>query len=91
MKLRDKLQMHKGTFYNWPPIWTNCQDPIDKPQGEIGNLEDVFMSECDYDVLFIAIEYQARRYIGALEFDSPDLCFQIYSVLQSRIGLSIDR
>ena len=90
MKLRDKLRMHKGTFYNWPPIWTNTrQDPLDKPQGEIGNLEDVFMSEYDYDILFIAIEYQGRRYMGAMGFDSPDLCFQIYSVLQSRIGLSI--
>jgi hypothetical protein len=89
MKLRDKLRMHKGTFYNWPPIWTNCQDPIDTPQGEIGNLEDVFMSECDSGVLLVAIEYQGRRYIGAMEFDSPDLCFQIYSLLQSHMGLSI--
>jgi hypothetical protein len=86
MKLRDKLRMHKGTFYNWPPIWTTRQD---KPQGEIGDLEDVLMSEYDYDVLFIAIEYQGRRYMGAMGFDSPNLCFQIYALLQSHIGLSI--
>ena len=47
------------------------------------------MSEYDYDVLFIAIEYQGRRYMSAMGFDNPDLCFQIYALLQSHIGLSI--
>src|SRR6185436_2359589 len=89
MKLRDQLRANKGTFYDWPPIWTNCQDPTDKPQGEIGNLQEVMMTEADDDILFIAIEYQGRRYIGAMGFDSPDLCFQISILLQSHIGLSI--
>ena len=89
MKLRDQLRANKGTFYDWPPIWTNCQDPTDKPQGEIGNLQEVMMTEADDDILFIATEYQGRRYIGAMGFDSPDLCFQISILLQSHIGLSI--
>ena len=89
MKLRDQLRTDKGTFYNWPPIWTNPQDPTDKPQGEIGNLQDVFMSEDSDSILFIAIEYQGRRYMGAIGFDSPALCWQIYILLQSHIGLSI--
>ena len=90
MKLRDQLRTDKGTFYNWPPIWTNTrQDPTDKPQGEIGNLEDVWMTEAADDILFIAIEYQGRRYMGAIGFDSPALCRQIYIALQSSIGLSI--
>jgi hypothetical protein len=90
MKLRDQLRTDKGTFYNSPPIWTNTrEDPTDKPQGEIGNLQDVLMSEDDYDVLFIAIEYQGRRYMGAMGFDSPDLCLQIFILLLSHIGLSI--
>ena len=89
MKLRDQLRTDKGTFYNWPPIWTNPQDPTDKPQGEIGNLQDVFMSEDTDSILFIAIEYQGRRYMGAIGFDSPALCWQIYILLQSHIGLSI--
>jgi len=89
MKLRDQLRTDKGTFYNWPPIWTNTrQDPTDKPQGEIGNLQQVFMND-DGDILFIAIEYQGRRYMGAIGFDSPALCWQIYILLQSHIGLSI--
>ena len=89
MKLRDQLRTDKGTFYNWPPIWANTrQDPTDKPQGEIGNLQQVFMND-DGDILFIAIEYQGRRYMGAMGFDSPALCWQIYLLLQSYIGLSI--
>ena len=89
MKLRDQLRRDKGTFYNWPPIWTNTrQDPTDKPQGEIGNLQDVFMND-DGDILFIAIEYQGRRYMGAMGFDSPALCLRVSFLLQSHIGLSI--
>jgi hypothetical protein len=89
MKLRDQLRTDKGTFYNWPPIWANTrQDPTDKPQGEIGNLQQVFMND-DGDILFIAIEYQGRRYMGAIGFDSPALCRQIYIALQSHLGLSI--
>ena len=91
MKLRDQLRTDKGTFYNWPPIWTNPQDPTDKPQGEIGNLQDVFMSEDSDSILFIAIEYQGRRYMGAIGFDSPALCLQISFLLQSSIGLSIKK
>jgi hypothetical protein len=90
MKLRDQLRMHKGTFSNWPPIWTNTrEDPTDKPQGEIGNLQEVFMTAADDDILFIAIEYQGSRYMGAMRFDSPAFCRQIYIRLQSHIGLSI--
>jgi hypothetical protein len=47
------------------------------------------MSEDDYDVLFIAIEYQGRRYMGAMGFEDPALCWRIYILLQSYFGLSI--
>ena len=88
MRLRDRLRMDKGTFYNWPPIWTTTRhDPPDKPKGEIGNLQQVWMA--GDDIIFIAIEYQGRRYMGAIGFDSPALCLQISFLLQSSIGLSI--
>ena len=91
MKLRDQLRTDKGTFYNWPPISTNThEDPTDKPQGEIGNLQDVFMSEDNDSILFIAIEYQGRRYMGAMGFDSPALCLRVSILLLSHIGLSIE-
>ena len=47
------------------------------------------MTESDDDILFIAIDYRGRRYMGAMLLDSPALCRQIYLLLQSRIGLSI--
>jgi hypothetical protein len=90
MKLRDRLRTGKGTFYNWPPIWTNRQDPTDKLQGEIGNLEDVSMSEDAANIIFISIEYQGCRYMGAMGFESPALCLRIATLLQSRIGLSLE-
>ena len=65
MKLRDQLRTDKGTFYNWPPIWTNTrEDPTDKPRGEIGKLQEVMMTETADDILFIVIEYQGRGYMG---------------------------
>jgi hypothetical protein len=90
MKLRDQLRTDKETFYNWPPTWTNRQDRTDKLRGEIGNLQEVMMTEAADDILFIAIEYQGRRYMGAMFLDSPALCRQIYLLLQSHIGLSIE-
>ena len=92
MKLRDKLRTDKGSFYNWPPIWTNTrEDSTDKPRGEIGNLQEVIMTpEAADDILFIAIDYQGRRYMGAMAVDSPALCRQIHLLLQSNNGLSIE-
>jgi hypothetical protein len=92
MKLRDKLRTDKGSFYNWPPIWTNTrEDPTDKPRGEIGNLQEVIMTpEAADDILFITIDYQGRRYMGAMAVDSAALCRQIYLLLQSHVGLSIE-
>ena len=42
------------------------------------------------DILFIAIDYQGRRYMGAMAVDSPALCRQIYLLLQSHVGLTIE-
>jgi hypothetical protein len=92
MKLRDRLRSDKGTFYNWPPIWTNArEDSTDKPRGEIGNLQEVLLTpEAADDILFIAIDYHGRRYMGAMGFDSSAFCREIYLLLQSHVGLSIE-
>ena len=50
MTLRDQLRTHKGTFANWPPIWTTSRDPTDKPRREIGTLQHVSMNEPDGDI-----------------------------------------
>jgi len=66
------------------------RDPTDKLRGEIGNLQDVMITEAADDILFITIEYQGRTYMGAMFLNSPVLCRQIYLLLQSHIGLSIE-
>ena len=91
MKLRDQLRTHKETFSNWPPIWTTSRDPTDKPRGEIGTLQHVLMNEHDDEVLFIVIEYQGRRYMGAMGFESPALCLQISILLESCIVFGLKR
>ena len=48
------------------------------------------MSEDNDSILFIAIEYQGRRYMGAMGFDSPALCLRVSILLLSHIGLSIE-
>jgi hypothetical protein len=67
----------------------DSQDPTDKGHGEIGILQHVLRNEDDDEVLFIVIEYQGRRYMGAMGFDSSAFCRQIYIRLQPHIGLSI--
>ena len=47
--------------------------------------------EDDYDVLFIAIEYQGRSYMGAMGFESPALCLQISILLESCIVFGLKR
>ena len=47
------------------------------------------MTEDDDNIIFFAIEYQGRRYMGAMGFESPALCLQIAFLLQSHTGLSI--
>jgi hypothetical protein len=91
VKLRDHpLMKRKSGVYAWPPIWTTTRrDPDDKPEGEIGTLEQVLMSHVVDDVLFLVIRHQGFRYMGALGFDDPAFCRTIYDLLNSHIGLSI--
>jgi len=87
MKLRDQLPHGQGDFYNWPPIWTNThQDPTDKPQGEIGNLQDVLMSEDDYDVLFIAMSIRAVDIWAQWDLRTP-FCVGGFTFSYSRISV----
>jgi hypothetical protein len=41
------------------------------------------------DKLFLVMEHEGRRYMAALTFDDPAFCSQLYSLLQSKVGLSI--
>ncbi len=61
-------------------------DPEDKPRGEIGNLEQVLMSDVVDDALFLIIQYDGFRYMGAIGFDDHAFCRAIYTLLNSHIG-----
>ena len=64
-------------------------DPNDKPQGEIGKLQQVLRRQASAEILFLVIQYQNRRYMGAMRFDDDAFCQEIYALLQSQLGLSI--
>jgi hypothetical protein len=80
----------KSGFPSWPPVWTTTrQDANDRPTGEIGNLERAMMHELFNNKIFLFIEHQGRRYMGSMQFDAPQFCYQIYALLQAQVGLSI--
>ena len=91
MKLRDHpLMTRKSGFKTWPPLWTTTRlDPNDKPTGEIGTLEKVMMNELFDNKVFLFVQYQGFRYMGAMHFDDPGFCCAIFTLLNSNVGRSI--
>ena len=91
MTLRDHpLMKRKSGYCSWPPVWTTTRlDPNDKPTGEIGILQQVLTNYLLTTRVFLFIDYQGHRYMGAMEFDDPKFCNVIFSVLHSHIGYSL--
>jgi hypothetical protein len=91
MKLRDHPVMkRKNGFQTWPPMWTTTHhDKDDKPFGEVGILEDVIMNDLIYEKVFLFIKYQDLRYMGFMGFEDPKICYEIYLLLKSKVGISI--
>jgi hypothetical protein len=90
MQLRYHPLMSRHGTSNWPPMWiTSRNDPKDKATGEVGTLTEVLMPRQFEDKLFLVIEHEAQRYMGALTFDDPEFCSQLYRLLQGKVGLSI--
>jgi len=89
--LRDHpLMKRKSGYCSWPPVWTTTRlDPNDKPTGEIGILQQVLTNYLLTTRVFLFIDYQGHRYMGAMDFDDPEFCNEIYSVLNSHIGYSL--
>jgi hypothetical protein len=91
MQLRDHpLMTRKRVFPTWPPKWMADRDRDDKPVGEVGILEDVLMSNLVDNKVFIFMQCEGLRYMGFMSFDDPPFCRQIYTLLQSNVGLSIN-
>ena len=76
-------------FPNWPPIWTNPRRNENRPWGEIGTLEQALMSNLITNKVFLMIQYEHNRYMGLIAFDDERFCYEIYTLLKSKVGLSI--
>lgn len=93
MMLRDHPLMTRNSgFCSWPPRWTTTRrDPKDKPTGEIGTLEKVLAHDRINNIFFMFVQYQGCRYMGALQFDDPAFCREIYTLLTSQTGVSLEK
>jgi hypothetical protein len=91
MKLRDHpLMTRKSGMKSWPPLWTAMTRPKSQwPKGEVGTLQQVWMHGTLDNCLFIFIEHQGFFYTGAMYFDDPGFCAQMYSLMKSKLGRSV--
>lgn len=77
-------------FQSWPPLWTTTRrERNDSAVGEIGILKQVLMNDLFHTMLFLTIEYQSLRYMGAMQFDDTEFCYEIFNILKSHVGYSI--
>ena len=67
----------------------NALRPHDKPAGEIGILRHVITNYLLTTRVFLLIDYQGHRYMGAMDFDDAKFCNEIYRVLNSHRGYSL--
>jgi hypothetical protein len=91
MTLRDHpLMTRKSGYVTWPPRWTTTHhDQNYNPVGEVGFLEEAIMNQWFDNRVYMFITYQGFRYMGALQFDDPAFCYQIFTLLKSHVGRSM--
>jgi len=88
MELRHHPLMSYKGMPNWPPAWTWRSGPtIRRIRGEVGLLKDIVRSTTyPMDRLFLIMQLDENEYLGALLFDDPSFCRQIYTLLLSYCG-----
>ena len=91
VQLRDHpIMTRKSGVRTWPPIWTTTRlNANDKPTGEIGTLQQVLINRLMDNKIFLFIDCHGSRYMGFIQFDDPQFCSQIYTILQANVGRSI--
>lgn len=90
MQLRDHPAMSFAGVKNWPPTWVHSRShPVKKANGEIGTLTRVHFYEELRRRLFLIVDVEGERYMGALAFNDPAFCNVLHSIFQSHIGWSI--
>jgi len=79
---------HFGSW--WPPAWACCNDQDSETlHGEIGVLTETIYQDAFPRRLFMRMEHEGVRYIGALIVDDARLCEQLYEYLQKHLGRTI--
>ncbi|HEY2987423.1 MAG TPA: hypothetical protein VGL11_06835 [Candidatus Binatia bacterium] len=91
MRLRDHPLMSYRKCLNWPPAWMWIGGMNDhRPKGEIGILQEmVHSTTAPGSRCFLVVEHRNAIYMGALLFDDPAFCGQVYALLQDQIGQPI--
>lgn len=80
----------KSGYQIWPPRWTTTRrSGNDNPIGEIGILGQVLANDLFNNMIFLLVEYQGFRYMGALHFDERQFCDEIFTLLKLNLGRSI--
>jgi hypothetical protein len=92
MKLRDHPKLAYLGVHSWPPAWVwRGGNKYSEPVGEVGVLNDVKLSNIEpCESCFLIIAHEGQEYAGALLFEDPLLCREIYKVLFQRRGESIE-
>jgi hypothetical protein len=83
----------------WPPKWLWAgRGQNERPVGEVGILEDVYVSISDpnstdsvatFSRVYLFIEYRGSSYLGCLPFADPADCRQIADLLSPLCGTTL--
>jgi hypothetical protein len=90
MKLRYHPLMSYHSQRNWPPIWSTLrEESFPKPYGEVGVLRAAVINDRFDNAVYLRMEIEGREYLGTLLFDDFGFWYEIYSLLRSCVGCSI--
>jgi hypothetical protein len=91
MELRNHPLMSYHGVSNWPPVWTwRCGPTIRRLRGEVGVLKEVVRSMTGpMEHFFLVMQLNDNEYLGALLFEDPTFCSQIYNLLLTYCGHTI--
>jgi hypothetical protein len=77
---------------NWPPVWVGTNRRHESVKGEVGVLKDVVPSKTEgANRFFLVIEDEGLQYVGCLLFEDLFFSRQIYKLLYTHRGASIER
>ena len=92
MKLRTHPLMSYRGVSNWPPVWVGTNRRHEPLKGEVGVLKDVVPSKTEgANRFFLVIEDEELQYVGCLLFQDLSFCRQIYKLLDTHRGDSIEQ